>query len=146
MSKPPFTGNLRFLHESFCWVIFGGGVLLTTSFTSQPTFADQDLSQSAEAPPSVNQLSETFPGKLTADPSRGKAKSGDPSEEKRPCVDDPVACVPVNITQVPYPGCTSGQRCSLDTSGKQCSMLGQMPVRKCQTINNNGACTCQCIQ
>jgi len=64
--------------------------------------------------------------------------------ERDPCKGPPVACVGVNVSQFPYPGCNSGQRCSYDTQGKSCGTMGLGTI--CQTVNMNGTCACQCTK
>jgi hypothetical protein len=79
---------------------------------------------------------------------KGTPNAMDKPGEKEPCKDDggrPVACVPVDVAILPFPGCTSGQRCDLNTTGKSCGML--MAGTKCQTVNNgSGVCSCQCVK
>jgi hypothetical protein len=88
---------------------------------------------------------------FAAEPQAGKAKAAEkmsPGDKKGPpedCDGPPVVCVGVDVNQVPYPGCTSGQRCTLATTGKSCGLLGA--GTRCQTVNNgSGVCSCQCIQ
>lgn len=81
---------------------------------------------------------------LAAEPQAGKAQAAEKMSPP-PCEDPPVLCVGVDVSQVPFPGCTSGQRCTVATTGKSCGMAGA--GTKCQTVNNgSGACTCKCIQ
>lgn len=123
--------DFRVLFGTLFLVIVMGSLGSGTSFTIQPAFADETVLSAADAP--------VMQGK-----GQEPKTDGEPSgEKKKDCVEDPVMCVGVDISQLSYPGCTSGQRCSLDTAGKIC---GQFPTRRCQTVNNNGACSCQCIR
>lgn len=73
---------------------------------------------------------------------------GMPPEPNEPCKDDggpPVLCVPINVSLLAFPGCTSGQRCDLNTTGKSCGQL--LAGTKCQTVNDGtGVCSCQCTK
>jgi hypothetical protein len=120
--------GIQILFKAFLLVILLGGFISGTSpLAIEAAFAD-DAAFAADAPP--------------AKPNA----QGLSEPKKKECVDDPVACVEVDVNQVPYPGCTSGKRCSYDTAGKTCTPIGVMPVRKCQTVNYEGVCSCQCIQ
>jgi hypothetical protein len=110
------------------WILFGVFFSGTPYLSVQPAFAE-DTVLAADAPPST---------------TNRPVKGADPDKQNgKDCVENPVACVGVNVTDLPFPGCTSGKRCSLDTSGKVCNM---MPRKTCQTVNINGVCKCECIQ
>jgi hypothetical protein len=86
---------------------------------------------------------------LAADtPPASEAQMNAPAKGEEPkkgdCEGPPVVCVPISINLLSYPGCTSGQRCNLATTGQSCGQ--PMAGTRCQTVNNNGACTCQCIK
>ena len=107
------------------------GVFMLTLFivAGKPTFGAE--------PPPVPQGQENAPGM--------KAEPGMPGEAKKEdCNGPPVVCVGVNVSQLPYPGCTSGQRCTVDTTGKPCGLA--LSGKKCQTVNMSGVCACQCIK
>ena len=83
-------------------------------------------------------------------PETGKAQAaekmspGDKGGHPKDCEGPPVTCVGVDVALLAFPGCTSGQRCSLDTTGKSCGLTGT--GKTCQTVNSGGVCSCQCIK
>jgi hypothetical protein len=114
-------------------ILTGGFITVDLPHASQEAFAGEAVF-AAEPPDNARSGTRELSG--TENP-----------DDVKPCIKDgPVACVGVDVSQVPYPGCTSGKRCTLDTSGRQCSMPGVLPVKKCQTVNMSGVCSCQCIQ
>ena len=119
-------------------------MMILLILTGNPAFAEEPLlvsdSAFAEEPPIVSLEQQNAPSKMEAPPM-----SEEQIEDCRKGRIPPVMCVSVDVSQVAYPGCTSGKRCTVATSGQVCSPIG-MPVKRCQTVNNSGACTCQCIQ
>jgi hypothetical protein len=93
-----------------------------------------------DAPP-AGQGQQNAPG-MMGGMTENPDKEGKPDKD---CKGPPVVCVGVDVSQLPFPGCTSGQRCSLDTTGKPCGMLLQKTT--CQTVNDGtGVCKCSCLQ
>lgn len=121
--------GIQILFEAFLLVLLGGFISGTSPLAIQAAYADE-AAFAADAPPAK-------------DTPNAQGRSEPKMKE---CIEEPVMCVSVDVGQVPYPGCTSGQRCSLDTSGKTCTAIGVMPVKKCQTVNISGVCHCDCIQ
>lgn len=80
-------------------------------------------------------------------PPGGQGEQNAPETKGNPlqdCEGPPVVCVGVKVSLLSFPGCTSGQRCSLDTAGKSCGLPNT--GKKCQTVNAGGVCSCQCIR
>jgi len=131
MNQPSsFPGmGIEILFEAFLLVLLGGFISGTSPLAIQTAFA-------ADAPAMNEMKKEMEPNAM------GLSKE----EIERLCsIKDPVNCVGIDVSKLPYPGCNSGQRCTTSTSGQICSMPG-LPVRRCQTINLSGVCHCDCIQ
>lgn len=126
----PSRRSIKISFKRSLILIFVGGFFLATSmFSIQPAVADE-AAFAADVPDQQG--------------IQKGMKPGDAQTPKEKCSDDPVACAGVDVSQFPFPGCTSGQRCTSDTTGKPCGMFGANT--RCQTVNNNGACSCKCVQ
>lgn len=122
-NRTVFAGLLVVIFLVGLFAVAGPNGMDQQSFAAEPPPADQ--AQAAENMPP------------------GPSKGGEPPED---CDGPPITCVGADITpQNPFPGCTSGQRCTPYTTGKTCGTLGS--GKKCQTVNNgSGVCSCQCIK
>lgn len=125
-------GN-RTLFAGLLAAVFFAGLIVVAGPNSmdQPAFAAE--------PPPVSQ--ELVADKMSPGPGE---KGGPPKDRARP-LERASFCVGVDVRGIPYPGCTSGHRCSAMVNGQPCGRMNS--GLKCQTVSNgSGVCACQCIK